>query len=80
MPREMATREWRPYRRRSHIEVLGMPLWHIAMGPDPGRDESRGHARGMVAAPAAVGQPDQAAGGTRALDARRGSTIDSRMD
>jgi hypothetical protein len=36
-------------RRRSSYEYLGMPLWCIAIGPDPARGEVRGHAKGVVA-------------------------------
>jgi hypothetical protein len=36
-------------RRRSDYEYLGLPLWSIAMGPDPARGEMRGHAKGVVA-------------------------------
>ena len=39
----------RSIRRRSDYEYLGMPLWSIALGPDPTRGELRGHAKGVLA-------------------------------
>lgn len=36
-------------RRRSKLRLFGLPLYDIAMGPDPARGELRGHARGVVA-------------------------------
>lgn len=39
----------RSVRKRSEYEYLGMPLWSIALGPDPERGELRGHAKGVVA-------------------------------
>ena len=39
----------RGVRRRSDYEYLGMPLWCIAIGPDPAKDEPRGHAKGVLA-------------------------------
>ena len=36
-------------RRRSSSRIFGLPLWSIALGPDPERGESRGHARGIFA-------------------------------
>src|SRR5262245_25019298 len=36
-------------RRQSPWRVFGLPLWSIALGPDPERGESRGHARGIFA-------------------------------
>lgn len=40
---------FRGVRRRSDYEYLGLPLWCIAVGPDPGRGELRGHAKGILA-------------------------------
>ena len=39
----------RSVRKRSEILLAGVPLYEIAVGPDPKRDESRGHARAIVA-------------------------------
>jgi hypothetical protein len=39
----------RGIRKRSGFEIANLPLYDIAMGPDPGRGERRGHARGIVA-------------------------------
>lgn len=39
----------RGVRRQSARKVFGLPLWAIALGPDPDRGELRGHARGIVA-------------------------------
>ena len=36
-------------RYRSARSWAGMPLVDIALGPDPDRGESRGHARGVIA-------------------------------
>jgi hypothetical protein len=36
-------------RKRSAYEFLGMPLYSIAMGPDPAKGEMRGHAKGVIA-------------------------------
>lgn len=36
-------------RRRSETEILGIPLWEIACGPDPERGERRGHAKAIFA-------------------------------
>lgn len=36
-------------RARSGIRVLGLPLYDIAMGPDPEKGEIRGHAKGILA-------------------------------
>lgn len=54
LEREMAALKNRgfPYRgirKRSSRMVWGLPLYDIAMGPDPVRGELRGHARGIVA-------------------------------
>jgi hypothetical protein len=40
---------FRAVRRRSEYEYLGLPLWCIAVGPDPERGELRGHAKGILA-------------------------------
>jgi hypothetical protein len=39
----------RGVRRRSDYVYLGLPLWCVAVGPDPARGEMRGHARGVLA-------------------------------
>jgi hypothetical protein len=39
----------RVVRRRSDYEYLGLPLWSIAVGPDPDKGEIRGHAKGVLA-------------------------------
>lgn len=36
-------------RKRATSELFGLPLWEIAIGPDPQRGESRGHARAILA-------------------------------
>ncbi len=36
-------------RRRSEVELFGLPLWSVALGPDWQRGERRGHARGFFA-------------------------------
>ena len=45
----MGTSCARGVRRRAAFEVANLPLYDIAMGPDPARGEVRGHARGIVA-------------------------------
>ncbi len=40
---------FRAVRRRSGYEYLGLPLWCVAVGPDPERGELRGHAKGILA-------------------------------
>src|SRR5512139_4288120 len=40
---------FRAVRRRSEYEYLGLPLWCVAVGPDPERGELRGHAKGILA-------------------------------
>ena len=40
---------YRSIRKRSSRMVWGLPLYDIAMGPDPAKGEPRGHARGIVA-------------------------------
>ncbi len=39
----------RGIRKRADWEILGLPAYDIALGPDPARGEMRGHARGFVA-------------------------------
>lgn len=39
----------RGIRRRSSLRIGGLPLYDIALGPDPERDELWGHAKGVVA-------------------------------
>lgn len=39
----------RGIRKRSEIYLLEMPLWEIALGPDPENQEVRGHAQGWIA-------------------------------
>ncbi len=39
----------RGVRKRSDRYILGMPLYDIALGPDPEKGEMRGHARGFIA-------------------------------
>jgi hypothetical protein len=36
-------------RKRSKMTIFGLPLWHIARGPDVERGERMGHARGIIA-------------------------------
>jgi hypothetical protein len=40
---------YRGVRRRSRRSFRGLPLYDIAMGPDPEKGEVRGHARGLIA-------------------------------
>ena len=40
---------YRGVRKRSSLEILGFPLYDIAMGPDFQKGEMRGHARGIIA-------------------------------
>jgi len=40
---------FRGVRRRSDYEYLGLPLWAVAVGPDPATGEVRGHAKGILA-------------------------------
>lgn len=42
-------RRQRTVRRRSEAELLGLPLWEIAIGPDAEKGEWRGHARAIIA-------------------------------
>ena len=54
LEREMAVLKQRgdPYRgvrRRSAKTLWGLPLYDIAMGPDPEQGELRGHAHGVIA-------------------------------
>jgi hypothetical protein len=39
----------KPIRRRSDRTFAGLPLFDIAYGPDPDRDEPHGKARGIIA-------------------------------
>jgi hypothetical protein len=39
----------RGIRKRSSTHLFGLPLYDIACGPDPGKNEIRGHARGFFA-------------------------------
>jgi hypothetical protein len=36
-------------RRRSKTELFGLPLWEVALGPDPSRGEGCGHAKAIFA-------------------------------
>ena len=36
-------------RKRSKTTIMGLPLVCVAIGPDPDRGETRGHARGIIA-------------------------------
>lgn len=38
----------KPIRRRSDRTFAGLPLFDIAYGPDPDRDEPHGRARGII--------------------------------
>jgi hypothetical protein len=40
---------YRGVRKRSSVEVAGLPLWAIATGPDFERGEIRGHAKALIA-------------------------------
>ncbi len=40
---------YRSIRRQSSRTLLGLPLWSVAIGPDPVAGEMRGHARGFFA-------------------------------
>ena len=40
---------YRGVRKRSQAELLGLPLWEIATGPNPDRGEIRGHAKAIIA-------------------------------
>lgn len=40
---------YRGVRKRSSRTLWGLPLYDIALGPDPERNEVRGHARGILA-------------------------------
>jgi hypothetical protein len=40
---------YRGVRKRSSVEVAGLPLWAIAVGPDPEKGEVRGHAKAIIA-------------------------------
>lgn len=54
LEREMTMLKQRGYpyrgiRKRSEKRIWGLPLYDIAMGPDPEKGELRGHARGIIA-------------------------------
>jgi hypothetical protein len=52
LEREIATLRrgaYRGVRRRSALEFAGLPLYDVALGPDPEKGELRGHARGILA-------------------------------
>jgi hypothetical protein len=36
-------------RKRAGAKIAGLPLYDIAIGPDPARNEIRGYARGLIA-------------------------------
>jgi len=40
---------YRGVRKTSSVKVLGLPLYDIAMGPDPAKGSMRGHACGIIA-------------------------------
>jgi len=40
---------YRGVRKTSSVKILGLPLYDIAMGPDPKKGTMRGHARGIIA-------------------------------
>lgn len=42
-------RHMRAVRKRAEFEIVNLPLYDIAVGPDPARGETRGHAKGIVA-------------------------------
>jgi hypothetical protein len=39
----------RSVRRRASWGIGNLPLWEVAVGPDPAKGEARGHARGILA-------------------------------
>ncbi len=45
----LRTQQRRGVRRRASFQLFGLPLYDIAVGPDPERGELRGHARGFLA-------------------------------
>lgn len=48
--RDRSSRDlYRGIRKRSATRILGMPLYDIAVGPDPEKGERKGHARGFFA-------------------------------
>jgi hypothetical protein len=53
LEREVAVLRWgqgqRTVRRRSGGTFLGIPVWEVALGPDPENNEAFGHARAIVA-------------------------------
>src|SRR5262245_29569821 len=42
-------RHFRGVRRRAAFEIGNLPFYDIALGPDPGSGEARGHAKGIFA-------------------------------
>ena len=40
---------YRGIRKRSEWELAGLPLYEVAMGPDPSRGQLRGHAKAILA-------------------------------
>lgn len=40
---------YRGVRKRSEWELAGLPLYEVAMGPDPSRGQLRGHAKAILA-------------------------------
>jgi hypothetical protein len=43
------TQMMRGIRKQSAITVMGLPLYHIALGPDLDAGQKRGHAKGIIA-------------------------------
>jgi len=43
------TQMMRGVRKQSSITIMGLPLYHIAMGPDIAAGQVRGHAKGIIA-------------------------------
>jgi hypothetical protein len=43
------TQMMRGVRKQSSITIMGLPLYHIAMGPDMEAGQLRGHAKGIIA-------------------------------
>ena len=48
-PASTGMRTMSAVRKRATYEVFGLPLWEVAIGPDPSRGEIRGHARAIIA-------------------------------
>jgi hypothetical protein len=49
LEQQLAGQRVRGIRRRASWELLGLPFYDIAVGADPERGETRGHARGFIA-------------------------------